>query len=120
MSYFKELIEQDNATLLGIEEFGEIRTIMYDGNVYENVSVLLTGDRQKKRFQMREDHAEGLYLNHTKMHCRAAELGEQLPEKGSLISISRDETGDFFKDYYVAESVLEVGMLLLYLEAIDE
>lgn len=53
----------------------------------------------------------------TVIHCAASDLGGVVPEKGMKIKIN---DGDFFREFYVASSVNEMGMLRVELEAIDE
>ena len=51
------------------------------------------------------------------LHCDIAALGGKQPEKDCKLGI--DEDG-FVRNYYVASSVCEMGMLRVELEAIDE
>lgn len=134
-SFFKELIEQDNEVLLNYAEFGEYRTIIYDGVEYPHIKTLVTGDREQKRVQYTGDHLSGLYTDRTKLHCLLKDVGGVQPEKGTLIRVGEPEP-DFddpdynpeehepldiyFREYYIATSVYEEGMLRLHLEATDE
>ena len=63
------------------------------------------------------DHAQGLYRVSRVLHCDIAALGGKQPEKDCKLGI--DEDG-FVRNYYVASSVCEMGMLRVELEAIDE
>ena len=55
------------------------------------------------------------------LHCALSDLGGSQPEKGQRIKINDQEGGGgFFREFYVASSVCELGMLQVELEAIDE
>ena len=55
------------------------------------------------------------------LHCALSDLGGNQPEKGMRIQINnREGGGGFFREFYVASSVCEMGMLRVELEAIDE
>lgn len=55
------------------------------------------------------------------LHCALEDLGGNQPEKGLRIRINDEEGGEgFFREFYVASSVCELGMLRVELEAIDE
>ena len=67
------------------------------------------------------DHVQGLYLVSSVMHCAIDDLGGHQPERGTRIKINDEEGGGgFFREFYVASSVCELGMLRVELEAIDE
>ncbi|MDF2984889.1 MAG: ATP-binding sugar transporter from pro-phage [Eubacterium sp.] len=123
MSSFKDMVEADNKNVfMNTEEFAELHTVIYDGMTYDGeehqgISITLSGLKEKDRRQLQADHVEGLYLVTTIMHCAASDLGGVVPEKGTRIKIN---DGDFFREYHVAASVCEVGMLRVELEAIDE
>jgi len=116
---FKDMIEQDNKQVfMNLGEFAEMHTVIYDGDTYENIPIVLSGMKEKDRRQVVSDHVQGLYLVSTVMHCAASDLNNNLPEKGTRIKISDGE--DFYKEFYVASSVNELGMFRVELEAIDE
>ena len=55
------------------------------------------------------------------LHCALSDLGGKQPEKGMRIRVNdEDGGGGFFREYYVAASDCEMGMLCVELEAIDE
>lgn len=122
MSGFKDMVAADNQSVfLNLGEFAEKRTIKYDGEVYENIPIVLTGMKEKDRRQLMRDHAQGLYLVSSVLHCAMSDLGGKQPEKGTRIKINdREGGGGFFREFYVATSVCEIGMLRVELEAIDE
>lgn len=122
MSGFKDMVAADNQSVfLNLSEFAEKRTIKYDGEVYEDIPIVLTGMKEKDRRQLMRDHAQGLYLVSSVLHCAMSDLGGKQPEKGTRIKINdREGGGGFFREFYVAASVCEIGMLRIELEAIDE
>ena len=122
MSGFKDMVAADNQSVfLNLGEFAEKRTIKYDGEVYEDIPIVLTGMKEKDRRQLMRDHAQGLYLVSSVLHCAMSDLGGKQPEKGTRIKINdREGGGGFFREFYVAASVCEIWMLRVELEAIDE
>lgn len=106
---------------LNTEEFADKRTIRYDGEEYQDIPIVLSGLKEKDRRQLVSDHVQGLYLVSAVLHCALEDLGGKQPEKGQRIRINDEEGGGgFFREFYVASSVCELGMLRVELEAIDE
>ena len=126
MSSFKEMVAADNlSTFLNLEEFGERRIIVYDGVTYDGpehngIPVVIRGLKEEDRRQLQSDHVQGLFLVSSVLHCARGDLGGNQPEKGQRISINDEEGGDFFREFYVASSKCEFGMLRVELEAIGE
>lgn len=118
MSNFKDMVQADiKNVFLNEDEFAELHTVIYDGITYENISLVMSGIKEQDRQQLVWDHVQGLYLVTSVMHCAASDLGGVVPEKGMKIKIN---DGDFFREYFVASSVNEMGMIRVELEAIDE
>ena len=119
VSAFKDAVREDlNSVFLNLDEFAETHTVYYDGEEYPDVPLVLTGLSEKERVrQTISDHAQGLYRVSRVLHCNIAALGGKQPEKDCKLGI--DEDG-FVRNYYVASSVCEMGMLRVELEAIDE
>lgn len=122
MSGFKDMVARDNhGVFLNNSEFAEMLTIKYDGATYSDIPIVLSGMKEKDRRQLMSDHAQGLYLVSSVLHCALSDLGGAQPEKGQRIKINdREGGGGFFREFYVASSVCEMGMLRVELEAIDE
>lgn len=123
MSGFKNMVSADNnKVFLNLDEFAEKRTVIYDGETYTDIPVVLSGLKEKDRRQLVvSDHTQGLYLVSSVLHCSLSDLGGNQPEKGQRIKINEQEGGGgFFQEFYVASSVCELGMLRVELEAIDE
>lgn len=118
---FKDMVAADNHDVfLNLDEFADKRTVKYDGVVYENIPIVLTGLREQDRTQATRDHENGLYRVSRVMHCARSDLGGKQPERGTKIWINEREGGKFFRSYYVAESVTEMGMLRVELEGVEE
>ena len=121
MSGFKDTVAQDILEVfLNLDDFAESRTVVYDGETYKDIPVVLSGVKQQSRRQLQTDHAQGVYLATDVLHCALADLGGCLPEKGQRLKINDREGGGFFRSYYVAASTSRMGMLRVELEAIDE
>jgi len=115
---FKDAVAADiKKVFLNNTEFAENRTVTYDGVAYSNIPVVLSGLREKDRRTLQSDHGQGLYIVSYTMHLAQSDLGGKIPEKGAKIRVS---DGGFFRDFYIAASVTDMGMLRLELEAIDE
>ena len=124
MSAFKDMVASDNlAVFLNDGEFADRRTVRYDGAVYADIPIVLSGIKQSDRPVMVSsgDHGQGLYLASAVLHCALSDLGGNQPEKGMRIQINDEEGGGgFYREYYVTASDCEMGMLRVELEAIDE
>ena len=115
---FKDMVAADNTSVfMNLEEFAETHDIRYDGVTYCDVSCTITKLKEQNRPTKMRDHGQGIYLVSAIFHCPLESLDGNIPEKGTLFSIS-DES--FMKDYYVAESGCAMGMIRLELEARDE
>lgn len=118
---FKEMAAADiHSVFLNPEEFAEKRTVEYDGERYEDIPVVLSGLHEKDRRQLASDHVQGLYLVSAVLHCALSDLCGRQPEKGQRIRVSEEGGSGFFREFYIASSVCEMGMLRVELEAIDE
>lgn len=118
MSGFKDMVAADiQNVFMNTSEFAELRTVIYDGNTYRDIPVVLSGLKEKDRRQLVSDHVQGLFIVSSVLHCAVSDMGGIQPEKGAKIKIS-DE--GFMREFHVASSVCELGMLRVELEAIDE
>jgi len=120
---FKSMVLADvKGVFLNTEFFGEKRTVRYDSNTYSDIPVVITAIKeQDRRMRTTKDHAQGLYMVTTIMHCALSDIGGIQPEKGMKISVNDREGGDgFFTQYFIGNSSMDMGMVRLELEAIDE
>ena len=82
---------------------------------------MLMEAEEKDRSKLEDDHVQGLYFVSDTLQCALSDLGGKLPEKGQRLRINDEEGGGgFFREFYVASSVCELGMLRVELEAIGE
>lgn len=117
---FKDMVEADNLrTFLDVSTFGEIRTVICDGVEYEEIPCVISQMKEQDRVTVMSDHEHGLYRVTAVFHCRRSDLAGKLPEKGRKFGIY-DEDDGFLREYYVAQSSCDLGMVRLELEAIDE
>lgn len=119
---FKDSVAADNLNVfMSTADFAEKRTLKYDGSTYTDKPIVLSGLKEQDRHTTQSDHAQGIYRVTAVLHMRKSDLGNVQPEQGSKISINnREGGGGFFREYYVASSICEMGMLRVELEAIDE
>ena len=119
---FKDMVAEDiHGVFLNLGEFADRRTVIYNGETYTDIPIVLSGLKEQDRRQTASDHAQGLYLVTAVLHCAKNDLGGKTPEKGTRIRINdREGGGGFFREFYVASSICEMGMLRVELEGIDE
>lgn len=122
MSSFKEMLAADNKRVfLNTGEFASLRTIIYDGQSFVDIPVVLSGLREDERQQKAADHAQGLFLVKTLLQCALADLEGRQPQKGARLKINNQEGGGgFFREFYITEAVCEFGLLRLELEDMNE
>lgn len=122
MSGFKDMVSADNASVfLNVDEFGDIRTIKYDGNIYKDIKIILTGIKEKDRRQLTGDHAQGFFYATAVMHCMASDMNYRLPENRMPFQINDEEGGGgFFRSYRVISASEAMGMFRIELGAIEE
>ncbi len=122
---FKELLNNDIKTIfLNPAEFGELHNIIYSGQTYEKIPVVLTDIMQSQRIvtQASGDHAKGLYTAGIVLYAALSDLDGNVPEQGKIIQIDDGEAlgKPFYKKFTVSSSRLFGGMIEAELEAIDE
>lgn len=117
---FRDMVKADMRKIfLNCGEFGEFCTIVYDGVRYAHVPVVMANIKEKDRRVLVSDHVQGLYMATCTLHCAIDDLGGVLPEKGMRFQV-QEEGKDFFREYRIAKSMVELGMIRLELEAVDE
>ncbi len=120
---FKEMAEADIKNIfLNSSEFASIKTVRYDGATYPDIPVLLTQTKEMERQAPSSDNAQGIHLVSAVAHISSADMDGVLPEQKQFIYI---EDGSalgqvFFKRYKIITSDIEMGMIVLELEAYDE
>lgn len=121
---FKQCAAADIETVfLNPKEYGEERTVRYDGVTYEDITVVEVGPKEGKRssvVQMQHDFGQGLYKRSIVLYVAEKDMGGIKPEQGTNLSMNERKGGTFFHKFRVAESTTEMGMFRLKLEEIDE
>ena len=93
---FKDMVEADNLSVfLDLDFFGEEHDIRYDGVTYSKVPCVISQLKEKDRSTTMSDHAQGIYRVSAVLHCRLADIGDVLPEKGGKILISKQSLLDY-------------------------
>ncbi len=108
---------------LNPNEYAEVRTVIYDGVTYENITVIEIGPKEGKRssvVQMQHDFGQGLYKRTIILYVAEKDMSGVKPEQGSMLSMNEKKSGTFFHKYRVAESAMEMGMYRMRLEEVDE
>ncbi len=119
---FKEMIEADNQKVfLNLGEFAEKRTILYDGEVYDGIPIILTKIKEKER-PIQAGEVQGLHNVSAVAHMSLNDMHGVIPEAKQHIRISDGiaMSKPFFRLYRIVTSDCEMGMIVLELEAIDE
>lgn len=131
---FKDQVAKDvHGVFLNLGEFAEKRNLIYDGVLYENISVVITQlkeeDRNRLTTGLKEsggrssyaDHVVGLYKQYRVLHLAQSDINDgRILEKGMKLSISETEGGTFFRDYTITASGLDMGMMRVEIEMVDE
>jgi hypothetical protein len=124
---FKESVEADiKGVFLDAGEFADLRTVIYDGERYADIPIVLSGLTEAERRPVSmgagyRDSGQGLFMVSATLHCAASDLGGARPEKGQKIKVNGEEGGGgFFRTFKIATSTIEMGMVRLGLEAIDQ
>lgn len=123
MSSFKDMVEEDiHDVFLNTDEFADLHTVRYDGEVYENIPVVLMKVKEAERPALTDDHIQGIHLVNATVHIALSDLNGIQPEQKKIISIDDGVAlgKPFFRRYRIVTSDCEMGMVVLELEAYDE
>ena len=104
------------AVFLNTSEFAEERSIRYNGILYENIPVVITGLKQQDRRRL----ASGLHTGTTVLNCATIDIGGKLPEPSQKLRIYAEGDSGFYKDYRITASSENMGMCRIELEQIKE
>lgn len=123
-SMFRAQLEHDIEKIFtNPEEFGESRTVRYDGETYEDISIVLDEGVEiphKNYKVMRTDYSKGLVKGTARLYCSKEALGGHQPEVGEAMAIESQRSRGFWHRYTVEESGCEEGMLTLFLKKVEE
>lgn len=85
---FKEMVNSDNSTVfLDTSFFGENRTVVFDGEEYEEIPCVISQMKEQDRVTQMSDHEHGLYRVTSVFHCKADDVDGNIPEKGRKFGI---------------------------------
>ena len=123
---FKDCIAADvHGVFLNPDEFSERRTIIYDGETYEDTPVSVQEFEENDRPRVTApgsgrsgtDSASGLYLATHILYAAHSDFGGGIPEQGKHLKI-KSQDSDYFREYDIVSSGCEMGMLRIELRAV--
>lgn len=120
---FKDMVKSDIANvLMNTEEFAEKHTVRYDGDVYEDIPIVLQKVKQSEQSFSQSNHTEGIFLVSAVAYINEKDLDGVIPEQGQNIEIDDGEAlGEpFFCRYSVVTSRCEMGLITLELRCFNE
>ncbi len=122
MSKFRDMVARfDRKTFLDLNAFGEVRTLVYSGEVFPDVAVVLERPTHKTRLKRVAEYVEGVYRSQLTLRCMMEDIGGELPKEGEKVRISDPSSSTlYYQDYYVKSATCEYGFLTLYLGGNDE
>lgn len=124
LSPFRAQLAADNAQVfLNAGEFGQTRTVRYDGEVYEDIDIVLDEGLEVTHHNykiMKTDHSKGLLKDQVRLYCQRADLGGHLPEVEDVLELESAKRRGFWIKYEVELAKCEEGMLDLLLKKVDE
>lgn len=117
MSFRKEVLADNERIFLDTDYFSEIFTVLYDGEIIENVPAVLDAISESARAgRGRDDHIQGLSeITHT-LTCESKLFCRRPPRPGEQIQLE-DAEGKFFT-YYVETCEEDFGLCDLYLKEV--
>lgn len=122
---FKDDVAADiSVVFLNTEEFADIHTVKYNDVTYADIPVALQEIKQKDRPLLvgNANHLQGLHVAQTTAYIGQEHIGGVVPEQGRYIFIDDGfAAGEiFFRQYRIVTSDVQMGMVVLELEAYDE
>ena len=125
---FKAMVEEDNKNVfLNDAEFAERHTVIYDDVVYdgedhEGIPIVLTKVKESKHNYIPTQTVDGIHKVSAVAHIALSDLHGKQPEQKQQIRIDDGEAAGepFFVRYKILTSDVEMGMVVLELEAYDE
>lgn len=120
---FKEMVEADiKGVFLNADEFADMHTVIYDGETFAQIPVVLTKVKESEHSVVATEGVEGIHKVSVVAHLSLSDLKGRVPEQKQMIEIDDGEAvGEtFFRKYRIVTSDVEVGMITLELEMYDE
>lgn len=119
---FKESVAADcKSVFLNTDEFADLHTVKYDGEIYRDIPVVLTKVKERERTVVGGDHMQGVHLVSATAHMALEDLG-CIPEQKRHIEIDDGSAlgVPFYRKFRIVTSDCEMGIVVLELEAFDE
>ena len=117
---FKSSVQDDiKRVFLNNDEFAEKHDVIYDGQTFLQIPILLT---QIKQSESTVNDAEGLYIVSAVAHIALSDMRDIIPEQDQHIRID-DGTAlghPFFREYKIVTSSCDAGMIVLELQVYGE
>lgn len=120
---FKDMVEADIAgVFLNDGEFAERHTVKYNGELYEDIPVVLNQIKETEHPVVPTQGVEGIHKVTAIAHIALADLHGKVPEQKRDIYINDGFAAGrpFYQRYRIATSGVDMGMIVLELEAYDE
>lgn len=120
---FKDMVKSDIANvIMNSEEFAELHTVRYDGEVYEKIPLVLQKVKQSDRPVAQNDRMEGVFLVSAVAYIHENDLNGVIPEQGQRFEIDDGEAlgRPYFRRYLVVTSKCDMGLITLELRYYDE
>lgn len=119
---FKDILKEDiQKAFLNEEEFAERLSVRYDGRIFHDVKIINSAAKESGRNPESGDRAQGLFAVTRTVYMALSDFDGVLPEVGQRIYIEeKTPWNSFFKPYKVAQSVVEAGLAVVDVRAIDE
>lgn len=120
---FKEMVEADiKGVFLNADEFADIHTVIYDGETFDQIPVVLSKVKESKHPVVTAEGVEGIHKVSAVAHLSLNDLNGRVPEQKQMFMIDDGEAvGEiFYRKYRIVTSDVEGGMIMLELEMFDE
>lgn len=120
---FKEMVEADNVgVFMNDDEFAERHTVKYNEVVYEDIPVVLTQVRESEHPVVPTQGVEGIHKVTAIAHIALVDLQGNEPEQKQDIYINDGFAAGMphYQRYRIVTSGVDMGMIVLELEAYDE
>ena len=120
---FKEMVEADiKGVFLNADEFADMHTVIYDGETFAQIPVVLTKVKESEHPVVATEGVEGIHKVSAVAHLSLSDLKGRVPEQKQMIEIDDGEAVGkvFYRKYRIVTSDVEVGMITLELEMYDE
>lgn len=124
MSFKDDVAADISGVFLNTDEFADLHTVTYDDVTYADIPVSLQCIKQKDRplFVGNADHMRGIHIASATAFIGQDDIGGVVPEMGRYIFIDDGYAAGepFMQRFRIVTSDVQMGMVVLELEAYDE